>query len=116
MPIHQFEFDNKSEKWLEVLVDLDPTHEEDVLRYVLSPGQTPAGRALIPMFEDKDLEGKKRIEVSPATLYHAQRISERILSKGGSALIIDYGHEGEKEKSLHSNIAICLRNMNSVYL
>jgi len=92
LPIHQFEFNRDKNKWFEVLVDLEPS--EDALRFVLAPGDTPASRALLPLFESGDLEGKKRIEVSPGVLYHTQKICEKIQYQGGSALCIDYGHEG----------------------
>ena len=68
----------------------------------MAGGETPASRALLPMFEDCDLEGKMRIEVSPSSLYHAQKLCSRIENQGGSALIIDYGHEGEKEDTFRA--------------
>ena len=109
LPIHQFELDSTSKKWHEVLIDVDladdPAEDSSVdetLRFVLAPGETPATRALLPLFEESDLEGKRRIEVSPGVLYHAQKICDRIIHQGGSALIIDYGHEGEKEDTFRA--------------
>lgn len=52
------------------------------------------------MFEEGDLEGKRRIEISPGVLYNTQELSARIGQQGGNALIIDYGHQGESEDTL----------------
>lgn len=57
---------------------------------------------LLPLFEEKDLEGKRRIEISPAVLYNSQKLCQRILEQGGSSLIIDYGHEGTKEDTFRA--------------
>lgn len=57
---------------------------------------------LMPLFEEKDLEGKRRIEISPAVLYNSQKLCQRILEQGGSSLIIDYGHEGTKEDTFRA--------------
>ena len=56
----------------------------------------------MPLFEEKDLEGKRRIEISPAVLYNSQKLCQRILEQGGSSLIIDYGHEGTKEDTFRA--------------
>ena len=56
----------------------------------------------MPLFEESDLEGKRRIEVSPAVLYNSQKLCHRILEQGGSSLIIDYGHEGTKEDTFRA--------------
>ena len=58
------------------------------------------GKNLFPSFDDSDLEGKRRVEISPGVLYNIQEISSRIGQQGGNALIIDYGHQGEKEDTL----------------
>jgi NADH dehydrogenase [ubiquinone] 1 alpha subcomplex assembly factor 7 len=52
------------------------------------------------MFDNDDLDGKRRVEVSPSSLIHCQWLCERIIKQGGSSLIIDYGHEGQKEDTL----------------
>jgi len=99
LPIHQFDFNENNRQWREVIVDTDPVDKEK-LRFVTAPGDTPAAKALLPMFDNADLEGKRCVEVSPSSLIHCQWLCERIMKQGGSSLIIDYGHEGQKEDTL----------------
>jgi NADH dehydrogenase [ubiquinone] 1 alpha subcomplex assembly factor 7 len=99
LPIHQFDFNENNRQWREVIVDTDPVDKEK-LRFVTAPGDTPAAKALLPMFDNDDLDGKRRVEVSPSSLIHCQWLCERIIKQGGSSLIIDYGHEGQKDDTL----------------
>jgi len=98
LPIHQFEKDTETSKWREVLIDM--TDDKNELRFVRAPAETAAYKNLFPSFDDSDLEGKRRVEISPGVLYNIQEISSRIGQQGGNALIIDYGHQGEKEDTL----------------
>ena len=70
------------------------------LRLITKSKPKPQKKNLFPSFDDSDLEGKRRIEISPGVLYNIQEISSRIGQQGGNALIIDYGHQGEKEDTL----------------
>ena len=56
LPIHQFDFNENTRQWREVMVDSDPI-EKEKLRFVTAPGDTPAAKALLPMFDNEDLEG-----------------------------------------------------------
>ena len=41
---------------------------------------------LLPLFEDSDLEGKRRVEISPASLFNTQVISQRVGAQGFSII------------------------------
>ena len=87
-------------KWREVLVDIN--EDKSGLRLVLAPNETPAQQMLFPLFDETDLLDKTAIEISPASLFNVQALSARLGQQGGSALIIDYGHMGEKEDTVRA--------------
>ena len=87
-------------KWREVLVDVN--EDKSGLRLVLAPNETPAQQMLFPLFDETDLVDKTAIEISPASLFNVQALSARLGQQGGSALIIDYGHMGEKEDTVRA--------------
>nr|SVE74196.1 EOG090X06OK [Daphnia barbata] len=74
--------------WREVLIDLN--RENVTLRYVLSRDRTPA------CLYCHNNETRKELEVSPQSLVITQIMASRIHQNGGVALVIDYGHEGDK--------------------
>ena len=109
LPVHQFELTEKG--WSERLVDVapssldggddDPTQLPDLdglkhhLRFVLSPGATPAVRTLLrgvhtnrpPRKEDVGA----RVEVGPDALAWTQDLSRALVKRGGGAVVVDYG-------------------------
>lgn len=92
LPIHKFQ--KKDNKWHEVLVDIDETSDsEQQLRFVLSPGGTVASSLLLG---DVTHELRDHIELCPSGAVIINEIGRRIETDGGFALIVDYGHSGEK--------------------
>ncbi|KAL1131316.1 hypothetical protein AAG570_010934 [Ranatra chinensis] len=88
LPIHKFQ---KTENgWREVLIDIDPKHDK-LLRYVLSPGPTPATK----VFASNDDTANHR-EVCPQAGVIMEHLAIRLEEHGGFALIADYGHLGDK--------------------
>ena len=97
---NQNEKNVNNNKWREVLVDVN--EDKSGLRLVLAPNETPAQQMLFPLFDESDLKDKTAIEISPASLFNVQALSARLGQQGGSALIIDYGHMGEKEDTVRA--------------
>ncbi|XP_045183617.2 protein arginine methyltransferase NDUFAF7, mitochondrial-like [Mercenaria mercenaria] len=91
LPIHIFQKTDKG--WREVLVDTDPT-ADDNLRFVLSPTETAASRIYLKV---EPGDNREHIEVCPSAGVTVQYLADRINSQGGCALIADYGHNGTKE-------------------
>lgn len=89
LPIHKFQKTDRG--WCEVLVDAIPGLEEEKFRFVLSKGPTPS--ASIYISED---EGRDHVEISPKSLVITEYIASHLTNYGGFALIIDYGHLGDK--------------------
>ncbi|KAK2587297.1 hypothetical protein KPH14_003019 [Odynerus spinipes] len=89
LPIHKFQ--KTDQGWSEVLVDAIPGIEEEKFRYVLSKGPTPAARIYIPEDESRD-----HVEISPKSMVIVDHIASFLMKNGGFALIIDYGHVGDK--------------------
>ncbi|XP_048340518.1 protein arginine methyltransferase NDUFAF7, mitochondrial [Sphaerodactylus townsendi] len=88
LPIHKFQ---KTEKgWRELLVDIDP-ETPGKLRFVLAPFATAASEAFIHEKESRD-----HVEVCPDAGIIIQKLAQNIEKNGGSALIVDYGHNGTK--------------------
>ncbi|GBP60018.1 Protein arginine methyltransferase NDUFAF7 homolog, mitochondrial [Eumeta japonica] len=89
LPIHKFE--KTSDGWRELLIDID---ENDKLYYRISGKETQAVQLWIrpPL----DSGNKKELEVSVKSLSIARQLAQRVDENGGIALIVDYGHEGEK--------------------
>ncbi|XP_060564795.1 protein arginine methyltransferase NDUFAF7, mitochondrial-like [Ruditapes philippinarum] len=91
LPIHKFQKVDKG--WREILVDIDPA-ADNKLRYVLAPGETAASKVYLKVSAD---DKREHIEVSPGTGVTVQHIVDVLDNHGGSALLIDYGHDGTKE-------------------
>jgi len=131
LPVHQFELNNQN-IWCERLVDVNYADssssnakgddsslagesKEELrhhLRFVLSPGPTPASKVLLkPEFHVKPTETEPEktlqdckpgdcIEVSAVSAALTQSISKRLTFEGGAALIIDYGDNFVSQDSL----------------
>lgn len=78
--------------WKEVLVDI--AEDKKKFRYVLSRHETPFSKLFSQIRPD---EKRNHVEVSPETDLIAKHIAERLENHGGFALIMDYGHLGDKE-------------------
>lgn len=118
-------FRQKTEQgWKEVLIDWNPSTKQ--LQYVLSPRRTLMTRlyenvcfiSLTEVCEMKvliksfplqflnNIPDRQHVEISPQRGVMMQTLCKHISRHGGSALIGDYGHWGEKEDTfrvyLHS--------------
>ncbi|CRK98491.1 CLUMA_CG011848, isoform A [Clunio marinus] len=96
LPIHKLQRDGSC--WKEILVDKDPT-DVNKFRYVLSRNETPVSKLFSSM---RPNEKRNHVEISLQSDLIAQQIAERIESFGGIGLIMDYGHEGEKEDTFRA--------------
>ncbi|XP_017040100.1 protein arginine methyltransferase NDUFAF7 homolog, mitochondrial [Drosophila ficusphila] len=94
LPIHKLQLVDG--KWQEVLIDVASNSEKDPkqadFRYVLSRSQTPVSSVFRPM----PGETRSCLEYSLETERQVGLLAERIERDGGIALIMDYGHFGEK--------------------
>ncbi|CAH8610689.1 unnamed protein product [Dicrocoelium dendriticum] len=99
LPVHQFQ---KSEgEWREVLVDVNKTEKEAPgLRFVLAPSQTSSIIAYLPLAGD--VTHREFIEICPQALVLLDDICQRVAEDGGAALLIDYGHFGNKGNTLRA--------------
>jgi NADH dehydrogenase [ubiquinone] 1 alpha subcomplex assembly factor 7 len=86
LPIHQFEY--RGGRWHERVVALDPTENRFVFG-LRAPSTVFALATLPPVPRDGTV-----VEACPAGISLAASIGRRVVSDGGAALIIDYGHEG----------------------
>ncbi|XP_071962536.1 protein arginine methyltransferase NDUFAF7, mitochondrial-like isoform X2 [Antedon mediterranea] len=94
LPIHSFQ--RTKHGWREVLVDVDEAAGSDKLRFVLSASNTP------PTVYIQETETRDHVEICPEAGVIVQDIVQRITEDGGSALIADYGHDGEKQDTLRA--------------
>ena len=103
LPVHQF---HKGERtWCEILVaeseaKNDPFH----FRMVLSPGPTPATKAILPARLEGIPSGLRdevqALEVCAQGMALVESLAKRVASDDGAALIIDYGRDGPYSDSL----------------
>jgi NADH dehydrogenase [ubiquinone] 1 alpha subcomplex assembly factor 7 len=91
LPIHKLQKDENV--WKEILIDVDRENEEK-FRYVVSRNETPVSKLYNVLRPD---DKRKHVEISPESDMMANHIAERLETYGGFGLIMDYGHEGEKE-------------------
>ncbi|KAK4469596.1 hypothetical protein MN116_007132 [Schistosoma mekongi] len=90
LPVHCF---RKHEgQWHEVLVG--SMQDSNDLCFVRSSTKTPASIAYLPLVPN--LSEREAVEICPDMICLTQLLSKRIYEMGGAALLIDYGHEGEK--------------------
>lgn len=88
LPIRQFQCTDKG--WRERLIDWDAEHGR--LTHALARDFDPAS-ALIT-FDLRRARPGEIAEVSPAGVWQARSIAERVVDFGGAALLIDYGYRG----------------------
>ncbi|XP_053315767.1 protein arginine methyltransferase NDUFAF7, mitochondrial [Spea bombifrons] len=88
LPIHKLQ--KTEEGWREILIDIDPTVPEK-LRFVLSTSSSLVAKSFIQADEERG-----HVEVCPSAAVIIQRLAYQIKNYGGAALIVDYGHFGEK--------------------
>nr|CDS27009.1 protein midA mitochondrial [Hymenolepis microstoma] len=102
LPIHRFQ--KVDGKWREVFVDAinpsNPNELGDHLAFVTSPSDTMASTTYLPFIDD--LSEKTTVEVCPEGGALVQKIASRIAADGGSALVVDYGHVGERQDTLRA--------------
>lgn len=95
LPIHKFQH-NDDNSWQEILIDVDKT-KENQFRFVASNVVTPMlGLFRTRPWIDKDVRLPNHIEYSPDIEQIVDSMANRIEEDGGFALIMDYGHSGEK--------------------
>ncbi|XP_039493761.1 protein arginine methyltransferase NDUFAF7 homolog, mitochondrial [Drosophila santomea] len=92
LPVHKLQLVDG--KWQEVLIDVASSDgaQDAGFRYVLSRSQTPVSSLYRPM----PGETRSCLEHSLETERQVGLLAERIERDGGIALIMDYGHFGEK--------------------
>lgn len=95
LPIHKFQMDD--DKWREVLIDID-CKQENAFRYVISKAPTPMLNLFMSREWHAQALGNKRthFEYSVETEKIIATIADSSESYGGFALIMDYGHFGDK--------------------
>ncbi|VDO08696.1 unnamed protein product [Rodentolepis nana] len=102
LPIHRFQ--KVDGKWREVFVDAinpsNPIEPGDHLTFITSPSDTMASTTYLPFIDD--LSEKTIVEVCPDGGALVQKMASRIAADGGSALIVDYGHVGERQDTLRA--------------
>ncbi|CAI4232404.1 unnamed protein product [Auanema sp. JU1783] len=92
LPIHQFK-KNENGAWNEIYVSID---ENNDLCFMNSKGENLHSRGLISE-EVRAQASKTNHEISPDSGTFINQIVERIVHNGGFGLIIDYGHDGDRE-------------------
>lgn len=81
-------------------MDIDESKAPDrALQFVLAPSATPASAAYA---SGEGQEGEWQ-EVCPQGLVYAQELAERVVERGGAALIADYG---SKERTVKSTLRV----------
>lgn len=100
MPIHILRKTDSS--WKEVLIDANDNSvaDGDQFRYVISQNETPISKLAKELLGND--ENRDHVEYSTEQQTVSKNISERLESHGGIALIMDYGHEGEKGDTFRS--------------
>lgn len=99
LPIHKFQKDDG--KWKEILIDVNEENSaEEQFRYVLCQNETAMSKVFTEIVSQE--EQREHLEFSPEQQRISQEISNRLESHGGFALIMDYGHEGEKSDTFRS--------------
>lgn len=99
LPIHKLQ--KMEDTWKEILIDVNKTSESpDQFAYVVCQNETPMSK-LAKTLISKD-ETRDHVEYSTEQEAVSKNISERLESHGGFALIMDYGHEGEKGDTFRS--------------
>lgn len=100
MPIHKLQkMDNT---WKEILIDNLPEVNTagEQFRYVVSQNETAMSKLAKDLISSD--EQRDHIEYSTEQQVISSDIAQRLESYGGIALIMDYGHEGEKGDTFRS--------------
>ncbi|XP_023173668.2 protein arginine methyltransferase NDUFAF7 homolog, mitochondrial [Drosophila hydei] len=90
LPVHKLQLING--KWQEVLIDVDINSTTADFRYVMSKAQTPVSNLFKPLPQEQ----RSSLEYSLEAERHVGLLAERLEQHGGIALIMDYGHFGDK--------------------
>ncbi|VDM65347.1 unnamed protein product, partial [Strongylus vulgaris] len=93
LPVHQFARDGDG-NWHELYVNIN---EGDELCFMNSKGENLHTRGLLPKEIREDKE-RKYWECSPEAGTFVNQVAERIVYNGGFGLLIDYGHDGSRNK------------------
>ncbi|XP_053695482.1 protein arginine methyltransferase NDUFAF7 homolog, mitochondrial [Sabethes cyaneus] len=93
LPIHKFV--KEGDAWKEVLIDVDP-EEGEKFRFVASKADTPMLRLFLNSYCSEAIKERDHVEMSFESEAVIQEIGSRLSSNGGLALIVDYGHLGDK--------------------
>lgn len=105
LPVHQFQ-KTAGGGWGERLVGEAPPGSKQHFQLVLSPGPTPASRALLPLrLQGLPLARRAALdalEVCPQGMALAEALARRVAASGGAALLIDYGQDGPYAGSLQA--------------
>ncbi|KAA0194406.1 NADH dehydrogenase [ubiquinone] complex I assembly factor 7 [Fasciolopsis buskii] len=107
LPVHQFR--KIKDDWREVLISVsDASVDEEIgFCFISSPARTVAQTAYLPLAGD--LTARDCVEIAPQALVLLDQICRRIKNDKGAALIVDYGHMGEKGVTLRGfrNHQVC---------
>ncbi|TDG41236.1 hypothetical protein AWZ03_012343 [Drosophila navojoa] len=90
LPVHKLQLIDG--QWQEVLIDVDTKSTTADFRYVLSKAQTPVSQLFKPLPQEQ----RTCLEYSLEAERHVGLLAERLEQHGGIALIMDYGHFGDK--------------------
>lgn len=101
LPVHKLQRDEKY--WKEVLIDVNKNDDELQFRYVISRSQTPVSHLFQPIIG----ETRDCLEYSLDSDRIVNILANRFESNGGIALIMDYGHFGEKGDTFRVRDAYC---------
>jgi len=86
-------FQKVDNEWREVLIDVDEAGNK--LRYIISRNATPGCILLERDGVKEAVMNRNMVEMSSPSWTIIRQISERIVEKGGAALVADYGHTGQ---------------------
>ncbi|THD27606.1 NADH dehydrogenase [ubiquinone] complex I assembly factor [Fasciola hepatica] len=107
LPVHQFR--KTKDDWREVLLSVTDNSVNEERRFCLvnSPTRSVAQAAYLPLVGD--LTDRDCVEIAPRALNLVDQICRRIQNDKGAALIVDYGHLGEKGVTLRGfrNHQVC---------
>lgn len=103
LPVHKFQRDNNG-KWREILIDID-LKKQNSFRYVISKSSTPILSVFLSRKWNEELlkDSRNHIEYSIEGENILETISKNLKEFGGFALIMDYGHAGEKGDTFRVN-------------
>lgn len=111
LPVHKFQRTD-TDKWREILIDIDPAG--DRLRFVHSPTETVAlGLFLKALAPD---ECRVHIEYSLDSDQIIEHIAFRLEENGGFALVMDYGHVGDKSDTFRVSLKLFVLCFSNAFL